>query len=263
MAASFAQKDIRLLLAGKTGCGKSSLANSVFNKDIFRAKCQPTSVTKKCQQHSQMIQDTQVTVVDTPGFFDTNNDVDIDGEMKHCIDISVPGPHVILNVVSIGRFTEEDSKAIKFFNDKFGHNVSKYSLLVLTRFDDYKRDTGRTDFDFGSFIRNLPSESRSLLRSTFEDRYIPFDNTLSGRDALHQLAQLMQKVNDIIATNDGRHYTNDDFKKAENAIKMQREKELENKRCTSFNFSNFVEVVGYAAENTMHLLAIFDAIFGK
>lgn len=83
--------------------------------------------------------------------------------------------------------------------------------MVLTRFDDYKRDNGMTDFDFKRFISKLPSERQSLLRSTFKDRYIRFDNTLSGRNALHQVAQLMQNVNDIIANNNGSNYTNDDF----------------------------------------------------
>lgn len=67
--------------------------------------------------------------------------------MKHCIKLSVSGPHVILNVISIGRFTEEDFNDIKYFSAKFGDDVNKFCLLVLTRFDDYKRYNGNTDFD--------------------------------------------------------------------------------------------------------------------
>lgn len=257
MAARFEQKETRLLLTGKTGCGKSSLANSVFNKNIFTANCQSTSVTKNCQRHSQMIQGTQVTVIDTPGFLDTNNDIDINSEMANCIELSIPGPHVILNVVSIGRFTQEDFNAIRFFNDKFGNKVNKYCLLVLTRFDDYKRDNGMADFDFESFITDLPPEYQSMLKSTFGKRYMPFDNTLSGMSGLEQVLQLMTKVNKIIADNNDSHYTNEDFEKAEMEMK-RRKKELE-----SFNFKGFVRGVTSAAISTMKVIKLFNTVFGN
>lgn len=263
MAARFEQKEIRLLLTGKTGCGKSLLANSVFNEKIFKAKCQPASVTKKCQSHSQMIQGTAVTVIDTPGFLDTNNDIDIHSEMANCIELSIPGPHVILNVVSIGRFTQEDFNAITFFKEKFGDDVSKYCLLVLTRFDDYKRDTGMTDFNFESFITHLPLEYQSMLKKTFGNRYMPFDNTLSGNSGRDQVLKLIKKVNKIIADNNDSHYTNKDFEKAEKAMKRRKEEELEKERSRSFSLHDFLNNVGPFVANVTTAMRIFNSFFGN
>ncbi|CAG2191327.1 unnamed protein product [Mytilus edulis] len=148
-------------------------------------------------------------------------------EMENSIRLSLPGPHVFLYVISIGGFTKEDLNSIKTFKTKFGRDVHKYYLLILTRFDDYKRDNDVDILDFESLKDNITSEWRTLLNQTFEDRIFPFDNTLSGKASLEQVTMLLHKIDDIISVNDGNIYTNADFNRAKQLIKKEQQRELD------------------------------------
>lgn len=152
---------------------------------------------------------------------DTNDEVAMTAEMNNCIKLSLPGPHVFLHVVSIGRFTQEDFVSIKTFITKFGRHVNKFYLLILTRFDDYQRDNGVDILDFESLKNQLTSKWKTLLNETFEDRYFPFDNTLLGNASFEQVSIVLQKIDQVISANNGNSYTNEDFKNAEQRIQQE------------------------------------------
>ncbi|CAG2202970.1 unnamed protein product [Mytilus edulis] len=66
------------------------------------------------------------------------------------------------------------------------------------------------------------SEWKTLLNETFEDRCLPFDNTLSGNASVEQVSILLQKVGQIISANTGNSCTHEDFKKAEQLIQQEK-----------------------------------------
>lgn len=183
--------EVRLVVLGWRWPGKSLTGNTIIGREEFRLE----RAAEFCVKRETEVQGRQVTVVDTPGWFSTQDTpLSYKQELLRGATLCPPGPHAFLLVIPVGMFTEVDRARIEENVSLFGERVWKQTIVVFTWAEVLRK------ISIERYIRREGQELQWVLEKC-KRRYVVINNNIFGENP--QVGSLLERVDKMVAEEGG------------------------------------------------------------
>uniref|UniRef100_W5LVX8 AIG1-type G domain-containing protein n=1 Tax=Lepisosteus oculatus TaxID=7918 RepID=W5LVX8_LEPOC len=188
--------EIRIVLLGQRGSGKSSAGNAILGREEFEMWGGP----QECVKRQCKVVGRQVTVVDTPDWYSSSVLFEEESPVEDTLNVSLcpPGPHALLVVINLDSYTDWRSveKHLKLLSER----VWRHTIVLFTWGDTLRHTTIEQHIERGG-------KELQWLVEKCGSRYHVLNN--KNRDDRTQVTELLEKIDDMVAGNYGLCFTTD------------------------------------------------------
>ncbi len=169
--------DLRIVLLGKSVSENSGVGNFILGRAAFDSGAPPDVV----ERVGGRLKDRHVMLINSPQLLQTNiSDHQITQTVRECVNLSDPGPHVIVLLLNHEPCSAEDQECVEKVLDSFSERVYQHTMVLSTQ------ETTETSDILQKIIQKCANRHFSLQRSSSPD-------------------DLLQMFEDIVKVNDGQH----------------------------------------------------------
>ncbi|XP_053274279.1 uncharacterized protein LOC128436551 isoform X1 [Pleuronectes platessa] len=225
-SSSSSSPELRLVLLGRSGSGKSAAGNSILRGEEFKSDPDSlTSVTQQCEKKKALVEGRRVAVVDTPDWFTSERTPDeVRAQISSCVALSSPGPHAFLLCVPLDQPAKTELQALKALEVVFGPDAIQKHTLVLFTYTDRLRESGKAgNNSIEEYIASQRGDFLNLVEKCC-DRFHVLESG-GGQVEKGNVAELLEKVEQTVREAGGQCYSCPAFQEAENRVR-QRQVEL-------------------------------------
>ncbi|XP_067228534.1 E3 ubiquitin/ISG15 ligase TRIM25-like isoform X2 [Chanodichthys erythropterus] len=122
--------DLRIVLLGKNITENNRVGNFILGRAAFESEA-PADVELNIEKHRGKLKDRDVTVINTPHLLQPNlSNSQITQGVKECVNLSAPGPHVIILVQQQNDFSDNDRHRVKYVLNEFSKEAPIHTLVL-------------------------------------------------------------------------------------------------------------------------------------
>ncbi|XP_056311552.1 uncharacterized protein LOC130222943 [Danio aesculapii] len=185
--------DLRIVLLGASGAGKSSIGNAILRREAFKE-----SRTRESEIQRGRVEDRNISIIDTPGFFNTHltaEELQMQNEMMKSLHLSYPGPHVFLLIINLENFTDDQKHIVQKILENFGPQALKFTMVLFTGREQMTRKEW--------MLFRLSAEFQELV-GHFRGQYHAINSTNQINQT--QITELLEKIDETVKQNNYQHY---------------------------------------------------------
>ncbi|XP_061765957.1 uncharacterized protein LOC133558831 isoform X2 [Nerophis ophidion] len=221
--------ELRLVILGRSGSGKSAAGNVILGREEFVSRPESlVAITQECVKKKAVVAGRRVAVVDTPDWFQTERTPDeVRAQISSCVALSSPGPHAFLLCVPTDQPSKTELQALSALEAVFGRDAVEKHTLVLFTYADRLKGVGSVE----AYIAGQREDLLKLVEKCGDHFHVMERH--GGN-----VEELLEKVEQIAAEAGGQCYSCPVFQEAEIRVR-ERQAEIARENRKNMEDDNF------------------------